>query len=1323
MLLTDRPDLNTRSGAALEPSTDDLIGKWVGRYRVASFVGSGGMGEVYRGYDPHLDRSVAIKRLRPVQLDSQRSRERLRREAKLHGRLSHPNIVQVYDFVSEADAEFIISEYVDGHSLREFTQSTRVDNARAIEILLAVTRGLRFAHDAQIIHRDLKPENVLVSRDGSVKITDFGISRSLVPARGDTLGTDADRLVGTLHSMSPEQSLGMEVDTRTDLFSLGIMAFEIVTGRSPFEGRTVEETLRNIRERTPPPLRELVPEVPVELSELVTRLLAKNREARPSGALEVERILTAASHAISGANGAPNSLVNRQVAILHVSAGGRQGALYTDAALMRFHERLKRAAARAGGEIVYACGNEALVTVGYPRSHDNNAEQAVRLVSELLGSEADLKLSLRAAVDVGRVSVATGETGERLFLGSAIDRARDIGRAAAPGTLVSSELAHHLLRRSYRLEARGFAPATAAAELGAPCYEVVEELEGGSSGQSSSEAAMFGRDRELGAILGAWTSVLESWAAHGEHRDPQRMGRVVVLEGEPGIGKSRLVRAFLAKCADTEGRLFVAHAAPTTQFTAFAPFRRLLSRLPGLGIGDAPPTREDVTRWIRPISTEDDEMAAVVAQLLGVASPSDSQMLDSLAARRGGEAVSRNVAWFLLRMAEEHPLILVFEDLHWADHSSHLVVKELVANASRLPIFVVLTLRPEAQLVWRGTESVTRIALQRLTTWDAEAVVARTLGSDASPQTVQAIVSRAEGVPLLLEELSRFQEAHRGSATSSLAQLPTSFEDSVQNRLQSLGEAPRSTAELSAVIGREVPWDLLQMVSGRTVEGLTADVDALSSRALIHEQGFRHRKVVFQHALVRDTIYEAIDRTRRLSLHRAIAEALGSGQVLSVEVTPELQAHHLEAAEDYPRAIDRWHEAGRRAAASRAHDVACSHFERALGLLVHLPEQEARTAERRLRESLGPSLIPARGLAAREIEMNNARLEELASPGAPRAWTDLYQQWAEAYVLCDTRRLTAALGLLEQCVRSEAPAIRELLPVIRYLLHCSRGITFVHMGLLRDARSELALAIELRRAIMPILLTFPEQTITTAPESYLAWVDLLTGRVESMSAALRAQEAAFPPDSAAHLCALAQHTVLAAFAGDFRGTRDRARRVVAGAPSVSFNDGHVLYVRFCDAFAELKVAAADPRADLSGALEQLDAQWAIFETWNKGGRFLATSIIHCAFAADAAVDVAGHPSLPEDKRPLALQRARRAIDWAMSRLADPGMEQMHRYFVSELHRVRARVAMTERDSIEAARALEDARRACLLLAEQGHEAPAFLMERLSGVVAEAIRAG
>jgi hypothetical protein len=292
-------------------------------------------------------------------------------------------------------------------------------------------------------------------------------------------------------------------------------------------------------------------------------------------------------------------------------------------------------------------------------------------------------------------------------------------------------------------------------------------------------------------------------------------------------------------------------------------------------------------------------------------------------------------------------------------------------------------------------------------------------------------------------------------------------------------------------------------------------------------------------------------------------------------------------------------------------------------------------------------------LAAREIEMNNARLEELASPGAPRPWTDLLQQWADSYVLCDTRRLTAALGLLEERARSEDPAIREQLPIIRYLLHCCRGMTFVHM-----------------------------------------------------------EEAAFPPESATHVCAVAQTAVLAAVAGDFAATRKRARLVVSDAPSHPFNEGHILYVRLCDAFAELKIAAADPEADLSGALEQLDAQWATFETWNKGGRFLASSVIQCAFAADAAVDVARHRSLPAEKRGGALERAQRAIDWATSRLANQGMEQMHRYFIPELHRARGRMAAAAGHPAEAAKAFEDARHACSLLAEQG-ETPTFLMDRIA----------
>jgi tetratricopeptide (TPR) repeat protein/predicted Ser/Thr protein kinase len=263
----------------------------IGPYRILERLGAGGMGEVFLAYDERLDRKVAIKRIRPEGGVPAERRERFRREARIAARLSHPSIVHIYDVIAEGDTDFIVMEYVEGDNLRRLLRSGPLEVDRAVSIGLDVARGLDEAHRQGIVHRDLKTENILVTPSGFAKITDFGIAKRILRDGTEESLTRGGFVVGTYRAMSPEQARGEEVDHRSDLFSLGVLLYEMLAGVSPFEGENELATLNRIVQHRQRPLQEIRPEVPEELSLLVDNLLQKDPLLRPRSAAEVARAL------------------------------------------------------------------------------------------------------------------------------------------------------------------------------------------------------------------------------------------------------------------------------------------------------------------------------------------------------------------------------------------------------------------------------------------------------------------------------------------------------------------------------------------------------------------------------------------------------------------------------------------------------------------------------------------------------------------------------------------------------------------------------------------------------------------------------------------------------------------------------------------------------------------------------------------------------------------------------------------------------------------------------------------------------------------------
>jgi eukaryotic-like serine/threonine-protein kinase len=269
-----------------------------GRYHVVDRIAAGGMGEVFRAHDAVLEREVAIKVLHRQLASDHGFVERFRREARAAAGLSHPNIVNVHDWGAVDGIYYMVMEFVRGTSTRELlNEEGLLAPAQAADILLQTLSALDHAHRKGIVHRDIKPENVMITREGVVKVADFGLAR----AYADAQITDAGSVTGTVQYLSPEQLQGEPADPRTDLYALGVVAFELVTGRLPFSGETpMAIAYKHIHERVPRP-SVVNPAVPASLDGWVAAMTEKQRELRPESAAEARRDLEAEARSLPAA--------------------------------------------------------------------------------------------------------------------------------------------------------------------------------------------------------------------------------------------------------------------------------------------------------------------------------------------------------------------------------------------------------------------------------------------------------------------------------------------------------------------------------------------------------------------------------------------------------------------------------------------------------------------------------------------------------------------------------------------------------------------------------------------------------------------------------------------------------------------------------------------------------------------------------------------------------------------------------------------------------------------------------------------------------------
>jgi class 3 adenylate cyclase/predicted ATPase len=679
-----------------------------------------------------------------------------------------------------------------------------------------------------------------------------------------------------------------------------------------------------------------------------------------------------------------------------------------------YHRCVAGTVARFDGFVAKYLGDGALVYFGYPQAHEDDSEQAVRaglaLVDAVEGLQASKPLRVRVGIGTGEVVVGdlitSGDGQERGVVGETPNLAARLQSLAEPGTVVIGPQTRQLLGDLFEcrdlgaIEVKGFPEPVHA-------YQVVGE----SAIESRFEALhgavltpLVGREEQIDLLLRQWNR-----AKGGE-------GRVVLLSGEPGIGKSRLTAALQEKIENEPHTRMRYFCSSHHQDSALHPIIAQFERATGFEREDTPEVKLDKLAVLAPASPED---GVLLAELLSLPTEGRFPPLQ-LTPQRKKEKTFAALLGQLEALARQRPVLMLFEDVHWIDPSSRELLDLLVERASRLPVLLLVTFRPEFQPPWTGQAHVTVLVLNRLDRREGAVLVRRVVGAKAlTDDVVTEIVNRTDGVPLFVEELTKAMLEGASVATAlsragaTPPNVPAMLHASLMARLDRLGSAAREVAQVGAALGREFPYELLAAVAQRKAGELDAALDQLVVAGLAFRRGTPPQATfLFKHALVQDAAYATLLRGKRQEVHGRVVHVLEEQWPETVEAQPELLAHHCVQAGLVERAIAYYARAGQRAIARSAMLEAIAQLKKGLRLLTSLPDAAShQRQELELQIPLGRALMVVHGYAASVVGETYARARALCEQldRSPEIMPVLYGQYVY-YLLKGQLSLARALA-------------------------------------------------------------------------------------------------------------------------------------------------------------------------------------------------------------------------------------------------------------------------------------------------------------------------
>ncbi|MBI4917534.1 MAG: protein kinase [Acidobacteria bacterium] len=972
-------------------------------------IARGGMAEVYKAKSfgvEGFEKTVVIKRILPEFSGTRGFVDMFINEAKIAVNLSHANIVQVFDLgKDDAERYYIAMEYVAGMDVAELLRRClRRGQAFPIELAVYVTaevcKGLDYAHRRRgpdltplnIVHRDISPHNALVSFEGEVKITDFGIAR----AKHLVAEPTGSAVQGKFSYMSPEQARGDEVDARTDIFSLGVVLYELVTGVNPFRDATGAKTLERVQKGQAVPMAEVKADAPIELRRIIETAITPDLAKRYANASRFHEELIGFLYTSGLRVGAPDlaqfvqamrdaprpsseELARDIIQILDRPEGtaaeaealGRTGLEETTARQVPVEapaDSVCTPSVTNASELEREQRDLTALCIAFPALEDgdrfsgearrilerdgghvvvDHAEYLFALFGLVESDGRDLEAAARSALRIRRVSrEIADQRGRRI--GVAVRAVRVV--VDAEGRLQEDEGYRQLVLGMRDQAARcpgvvTFDRRTCRHLADAFRFEEASHVVAG----ASPDWVVVHDERPVAVVTVPTVGRRDAIKAVAEHLTAASggNGRIVALIGEAGIGKSRLLQEISHRLRNRyEAFWYEARCSRQQANVPYSALASLVRAIVGADETDPAPLLRERLKRLRELGCGHDEVEAV-ASAVGLESATTLGPQDLARMLRG--AVARIVS----ALASERVTILVVEGAAWIDPDTIAALDSLVRQVGRVRLLLFLTARPDGVFPWRDLPQYREITLGPLAEADAQRLVLARLGQPKDPpwQLLQDVTHKSGGNPLFIEEYLKGLEAsgalERVDGTvvykpeAAATEVPKTLRGIVTARLSQLGVEARSVLRVAAVVGLRFHVDLLAQVMGMRSAALYPYLAEFENHGVLTRASLV--EYAFAHDLTRDVIYDSLTFANRRELHLRVAQAVESLYADRLPEFYEVLAHHYRESADREKAITYLMKNGDRLAREYSPEAALQNYLRAIDLMRNAPQPDNRS--------------------------------------------------------------------------------------------------------------------------------------------------------------------------------------------------------------------------------------------------------------------------------------------------------------------------------------------------------------------------------------------